>query len=242
MCVPAPVPRKDTTSMNAAFSMMVAPNAGGSIKSAPKPKRAPVIAQHHYNDHANDVPSKSGDSESLAEARASINAPFPLRLYDMLESACDGGFSDVVSWQPHGRSFIVHKPDKFKELLPRYFTLTKIASFQRQLNLYQFQRLSRGPDRGCYYHEVSLLECVKLSQSHCEEIYSLHTRLRWFVLISFTSASYFVQLFLRGKPFLTKNMTRVKIKGTKIRARSNPDQEPNVSSDTTQHPNLVIFI
>lgn len=73
----------------------------------------------------------------------------------MLELASDHGFDDVVSWQPHGRSFLVHQPEKFKELLPQFFASTKIPSFQRQLNLYGFQRLTKGADRGGYYHEVS---------------------------------------------------------------------------------------
>lgn len=34
----------------------------------------------------------------------------------------------------------------------RFFTQTKYASFQRQLNLYGFRRFSRGKDKGAYYH------------------------------------------------------------------------------------------
>lgn len=105
----------------------------------------------------------------------------------MLESVAVEGLDHIVSWQPHGRSFIVHKPKEFTELLPRFFKLSKIPSFQRQLNLYGFVRLTRATDRGAYYHE----------------------------------------LFLRGKPFLIRHMNRVKVKGTGVRSRSNPDAEPN---------------
>jgi HSF-type DNA-binding len=61
------------------------------------------------------------------------------------------------------------------------------CSFQRQLNLYGFQRLTRGPDAGGYYHE----------------------------------------LFLRGREFLCQHLTRTKVKGTKFKAASNPDHEPD---------------
>jgi hypothetical protein len=74
--------------------------------------------------------------------------------------------------------------------MPAYFGQNKLTSWQRQLNLYGFCRLTRGPDAGGYYHE----------------------------------------LFLRGRFFLTKKMLRTKIKGTKFKASSNPEQEPDFYS------------
>jgi hypothetical protein len=68
-----------------------------------------------------------------------------------------------------------------------YFRQSKLTSFQRQLNLYGFQRLTRGADAGAYY---------------CE-------------------------LFLRGKAFLCQSMMRTKVKGTRYKSASSPEQEPN---------------
>ena len=42
---------------------------------------------------------------------------FPNQLYKMLQEAShsDNSFEDIVSWLPHGRSFMVHKPHKFTD-------------------------------------------------------------------------------------------------------------------------------
>lgn len=105
------------------------------------------------------------------------------------KSSTEKDESYIVSWQPHGRCFAIRNAQAFREiLLPRYFPkLSKVTSFQRQLNLYGFQRITQGLDKGSYYHE----------------------------------------LFLRGKPYLAFEIQRIKIKGTGVRAKSNPEQEPD---------------
>jgi hypothetical protein len=154
---------------------------------ASKSCRKHLIVQHDYHDHGSEpVPSGAAAQQGLEDSVMNHNA-FPLKLYEMLSLVERDGFSGVVSWQPHGRCFVVHKPDKFKTILSRYFKLSKVASFQRQLNLYGFMRLTRGLDKGGYYHE----------------------------------------LFLHGKPWLAQKIQRVKVKGTGVRAKSNPAQEPD---------------
>eukprot|EP00934_Nitzschia_sp_Nitz4_P001601 Nitzschia sp. Nitz4//scaffold9_size221794//158959//159921//NITZ4_001368-RA/size221794-processed-gene-0.339-mRNA-1//-1//CDS//3329561067//1601//frame0 len=148
------------------------------------PKKSHIVVQHNYHDHASD---NRADYQEEHPARGGVTTPFPIKLHEMLDAVIREGKEDIVSWQPHGRCFLVHKPKEFVELLPIHFKLSKIASFQRQLNLYGFQRLTRGRDRGGYYHE----------------------------------------LFLRDKVFLSHSIQRIKVKGTGVRARSNPDQEPD---------------
>lgn len=110
---------------------------------------------HAYFDHAGDDSSTSSDA---GYRRPGNVPPFPVRLHAMLEEAEDDGLADIVSWQPHGRCFVVHKPKEFaEEIMPGYFKMSKFASFLRQLNLYGFTRLTRkGPDRTGYYHQLFL--------------------------------------------------------------------------------------
>jgi len=79
--------------------------------------------------------------------------PFPDKLYQLIDEAQAEGKSDIISFFSHGRAFVIHDPTRFsEEIMPRFFNQTKLASFQRQLNLYGFRRISRGPDSGGYYH------------------------------------------------------------------------------------------
>ena len=68
-----------------------------------------------------------------------------------------------------------------------WFSQTKFASFQRQLNLYGFRRLTTGKDKGAYFHEH----------------------------------------FLRGDRNRIQQMSRQKIKGTKVRRAVLHGLEPN---------------
>jgi hypothetical protein len=82
---------------------------------------------------------------------------FPWKLHEMLEDAEKNNFQDVVSWELDGTAFKVHKHDEFlQRIMPIYFDQTKYESFRRQLNLYGFSRVSRGPHRGIYLHKFFL--------------------------------------------------------------------------------------
>ena len=79
---------------------------------------------------------------------------FPWRLHDMLLDAEDMGFCDLVSWLPCGTMFRVHQTDDFAEkVLPKYFNQNRYKSFQRQLNIYGFERVAQGKDKGAYAHK-----------------------------------------------------------------------------------------
>lgn len=105
---------------------------------------AAVLEGHHKEAGTNACPPSQLD-------------PFPVKLHWMLQQTEKSGLSHVVSWAPHGRAFIVNNRDEFvRVVLPAYFKQTKLSSFQRQLALYGFRRLTTGPDRGGYYQPYFL--------------------------------------------------------------------------------------
>uniref|UniRef100_A0A6U5DK71 HSF-type DNA-binding domain-containing protein n=1 Tax=Corethron hystrix TaxID=216773 RepID=A0A6U5DK71_9STRA len=90
-------------------------------------------------------------------ARGGVVTPFPDKLYSMLETIASEGKANIVSWLPHGRAFLVRVPKVFvKEILPTHFKQSKLTSFQRQLNLYGFSRITVGRDAGAYFHPLFL--------------------------------------------------------------------------------------
>jgi hypothetical protein len=91
---------------------------------------------------------------------------FPWKLHDMLEEAERHNFQHIVSWEPDGVSFQVHKINEFfTKIMPLYFDQTKYDSFRRQLDLYRFSRV--GSNSGIVYSHASLVKGKRLL---CREI------------------------------------------------------------------------
>jgi hypothetical protein len=79
---------------------------------------------------------------------------FPVKLYAILAQK---EFADIICWMPHGRAWKVLKPNLFESLvMPLYFEYSNYHSFNRLVNAWSFRRISSGPDRGSYYHELFL--------------------------------------------------------------------------------------
>ena len=81
---------------------------------------------------------------------------FPMVLHRALaELELVAGGNDIATFLPDGRSFCIKDQARFaKEILPIFFPRMKgFASFQRQLNLYDFKRVGGvGAKRGAYHH------------------------------------------------------------------------------------------
>ena len=118
---------------------------------------------------SNDTPLYSKNPQSNKPvtrngARGGVSIPFPDKLHRILESH---EFDEFISWLPNGRSFILHDVQGFvTSVMPIFFKQTKFRSFQRQLNLYEFKRISFGSSIGGYYHPKFLRDQPEL----CKEM------------------------------------------------------------------------
>jgi len=111
-------------------------------------------------------PEQSKDSDR----KCMSNVPFPHQLHDILSNE---SYSDIITWLPHGKAFVVLDKKKFTEIVsPNYFKETKYESFTRKLNRWNFVRISKGPDAGSFEHEYFLRDDVpKCSKIRCQKKY-----------------------------------------------------------------------
>ncbi|KNE61443.1 hypothetical protein AMAG_06269 [Allomyces macrogynus ATCC 38327] len=68
------------------------------------------------------------------------HSTFVQKMYSILEN---GELKDIVSWSASGDSFLVHSPGEFaRSVLPRYFKHSNFSSYNRQLNMWGFSKIS----------------------------------------------------------------------------------------------------
>jgi hypothetical protein len=73
----------------------------------------------------------------------------------MLHTAEKRNEEHIISWIKDGKAFKVHNRNLFiEEYMKKMFNQTKFKSFQRQLNLWGFERVQNGPDKGSYFHPL----------------------------------------------------------------------------------------
>lgn len=143
-----------------------------------------------------DTPTVTATHDSLTMWNEISNSrtKYVASVHSMLEDAERHGFSDVVSWVPHGRCFKVHNEKRFENevckfmkvkvsknviLEPQICNMThhvllhtvsnyfsaKLPSFYRWLRAWGFTRMLGGKDRGCWYHRFFVRGATDLVQN-----------------------------------------------------------------------------
>uniref|UniRef100_A0A7R9WDE8 HSF-type DNA-binding domain-containing protein n=1 Tax=Pseudictyota dubia TaxID=2749911 RepID=A0A7R9WDE8_9STRA len=128
-----------------------------------------LVVHKPYRDWSDELPTpeESRVAPCFSAPRGGCATVFPARLHavlDLLER--ERRSPSVASWRSHGRAFMIHNPEAFVDYWPTAVVRTgcaqgggnnmKYSSFQRQLNLYGFLRISAGTDKGSYYHPMFL--------------------------------------------------------------------------------------
>ncbi|KAJ8598984.1 hypothetical protein CTAYLR_009456 [Chrysophaeum taylorii] len=82
-------------------------------------------------------PEETAPPPAVMQPRPRRARPFPCVLRDMIEDSPD----EVLRWSDDGCVFVVADAEALcATVLPKYFRHCRLASFQRQLSLYQFRR------------------------------------------------------------------------------------------------------
>ena len=170
---PAPVSVSEMAAASAAAAAASLRTIRGSqqgLKTAPpapsiSTKR--VIASISAKSSTPSIASKSSKKKKILDkARRQSNlansnntdlqrsSQFPFRLHNMLDDADREGHSSIVSWCAGGNSFRIHQPKQMITVLQRYFRQSKFKSFLRQLQGYNFNRITKGKDQGIVSHPM----------------------------------------------------------------------------------------
>ena len=110
--------------------------------------------------------STTSDLAGKKKGHTSRPAMFPMKLHDMMEYCEENDLGHVVSWEMAGRAFRIRSIARFQsQVMGKFFKLTKFESLQRQLHLYSFKRISKGPQKGSYTHPLFIRGRRDLSKS-----------------------------------------------------------------------------
>jgi HSF-type DNA-binding len=109
--------------------MSATSETGGEV---PKPAEATMADYRDYSRATEEsVAAEAVNAAADQKHQTSVvsDQNFPVKLHYVLHELEDDGLSHIVSWSPHGRSFIVHKHDLFVQtILCRYVVLFAVAA------------------------------------------------------------------------------------------------------------------
>lgn len=157
--------------------------AAGLTPSTDVPSTSPVYTQQQQQPTSITPTAQVTTTTLISSQELPSKQVFPMRLHAVL---ADPTVRDIISWLPHGKSFVVIRPDVFAtDVLPRYFSAEgpnsvkskkasttttkkvskgahKYPSFTRKLNRWGFKQISRGPDAGAFCHELFQRDDIEL--------------------------------------------------------------------------------
>ena len=84
-----------------------------------RPAEPRSFVEHNYHDHYHDPREEAVVDHS--GSRGGVAVAFPEKLHEMLLAVEEEHLEEVISWQPHGRCFLIHQKERFvNDVMPRY--------------------------------------------------------------------------------------------------------------------------
>lgn len=81
-----------------------------------------IFVVHNYHDYSNAMDEAEAPQELDTQIRrkSGVKQSFLHTLHEVLELAPKEGYNHIISWQHHGRCFVIHQPKEFVEqVMPR---------------------------------------------------------------------------------------------------------------------------
>jgi hypothetical protein len=116
-----------------------------SADTGPPPFTKRMDLENNNDDDGGDRTTSKASIEELRKEQnlPASKLPFLWKLHILLDDVETCSMDHIIGWLEHGRSFKVYRPKSFMAMIaPLYFKQTKFKSFQRQLHLYEFVRVS----------------------------------------------------------------------------------------------------
>eukprot|EP00814_Leptocylindrus_danicus_P017465 CAMPEP_0116022310 /NCGR_PEP_ID=MMETSP0321-20121206/10911_1 /TAXON_ID=163516 /ORGANISM="Leptocylindrus danicus var. danicus, Strain B650" /LENGTH=361 /DNA_ID=CAMNT_0003493357 /DNA_START=231 /DNA_END=1316 /DNA_ORIENTATION=- len=127
----------------------------------PNPEN-PAASAHGDNQNSNghDISISYFSPNATKTETERTRGAFPRKLHEMLANP---EYSECITWMPDGKSWRVLDSAKLEsQVLSKFFKHSKYTSFNRQVNLWGFTRITKGVDSGCYFHRLFVRHDVGL--------------------------------------------------------------------------------
>ena len=125
--------------------------------TAPGPSIDAVQNEQQRKQQQSEAVSSTKSWDGIGNPDIHLPESFPVKLHRILcELEKVPGGTNIACFLPHGRAFMIRDIQMFEaSVMKKYYRrMSRFASFQRQLNLYDFQRIHKGIDKGAYHHKL----------------------------------------------------------------------------------------
>lgn len=114
------------------------------MEVANKPEAGTATSISCYRDYSHVQPDPKEAAALNTQNPTTKEPTFPVKLHMILSNP---EFQDIIAWLPHGRSWRILQQKAFEDrVIPLYFRHGRYSSFARQVNGWNFRRITGGSD------------------------------------------------------------------------------------------------